>query len=177
MASLRDLVVCRDPDGAALLELLNEHAEAHEGDVTAIEEALAPWWQEHDRAIERKAEAVAWVLRELEARAEAQRAAAKAIAEAARRAEAACERIRGYVLLSMREAGLQRLAGTTVELRRQKNGGVVPVIIECPPESLPPDLQAVKIEANKAAIREALERGATVPGCSLGERSERLVLR
>jgi hypothetical protein len=179
MASLRDLVLCQDPDGAQLLARLHDYAEAHEGVVDGIEGELAPLWEAHDRTVARKAEATAWVVRELEARANARRNAAKELTEAAKREEKACERIREYVLLAMREAGVPRMAGETCEWRRGKNGGLVPLVIDVQVAELPEAFVRTKIslEPDKDAIRAALERGDDVPGCRLGERGERLTLK
>jgi hypothetical protein len=179
MATLRDLVLCTDPDGAALMARLHEYAEAHDGVVDGIEAELAPLWEDHDRSVARKAEATAWVVRELEARVEARRAAALALEEAAEREERAAERIRAYVLQAMQEAGVPRLAGETCEWRRQRNGGKVPLVVEAAAPELPDAFVRTKVvtEPDREAIRAALERGEDVPGCRLGERGERLVLR
>jgi hypothetical protein len=178
MTSLRDLVLCRDPLGAELLTRLHEHAEAHDGDVSALEEVLAPYWERHDLDVAAKAEATAWVVRELEARSEARRLAAAKLLDLAEREERASARVRAYVLGVMREAGVNRLDGATSQWRRQKNGGKVPVLVD-PAAALPMRLQRVKtlITPDLDAIRAALEAGEDVSGCSLGERSERLVLR
>lgn len=179
MASLRDLVLCQDPLGAELLTRLHEHAEAHEGDVSALEEVLAPYWERHDLDVAVKAESTAWVVRELEARADARRRAAAQLQDLAEREERAAERVRAYVMGIMREASVSKLDGKTAQWRRQKNGGKVPLVI--PPEvvDLPEAYQRTEIRVlpDKDAIRAALERGETVPGCALGERGERLVLR
>jgi hypothetical protein len=110
VSSLRDLVLCQDPDGAALLARMHAHAEEHDGDVTDLEAVLAPLWESHELTVTRKAEATAWVVRELVARAEARVQAAKALKEAAEREERAAERIRAYVLQVMQEANVTRLA-------------------------------------------------------------------
>jgi hypothetical protein len=179
VASLRDLVLCQDAEGARLLERLHAHAEAHDGDVSALEEELAPYWARHELATAAKAEATAWVVRELEARASARRAAAQQLVEAADREERAAARVRAYVVQVMLEAGTKAISGTTCRWSRQSNGGAVPLLVEARVEDLPEHLVRVEIKSvpDRAAIRAALERGEQVAGCRLGERGERVVLR
>jgi hypothetical protein len=45
------------------------------------------------------------------------------------------------------------------------------------PTALAPQYQAVKVEANKEAIRAALEAGTAIPGCTLLPRGTSLRIR
>jgi hypothetical protein len=178
MPTLHELVLCRDPDGASVLERLHACADEHDGDVTSVEAALAPLWEAHERSLSQKVESIAWVIRELDSRATAQRGAAADLTAAAERTANAARRVREYVMRTMDEAGVARLAGATCELRIQRNGGVTPLVVDDGADL--PDAfirTTVHTEPDKAAIRAALERGDDVPGCRLGERGRSLRLR
>lgn len=77
------------------------------------------------------------------------------------------------LLQYLKAAGVTK-AGHTIGAKIVKNGGQAPLEVLTAPEDLPAEFQTVKIEANKAAIREALEAGQVVAGARICERGEHL---
>jgi hypothetical protein len=78
---------------------------------------------------------------------------------------------------AMRLLDVQKMQTARYKLGIQKNGGKAPLVIDCAPENLPFEYQRARIEADKDAIREALEGGAEIKGCSIGDRGESLRIK
>jgi hypothetical protein len=174
--SLRDLVLYANTEGLELKRRMSDWAEDHEGDVTEIEAAIQPWF-DNQTNLAAKVDGVQWVVNDISARAEARRALAKQLTEQARLEENAIERLKAYVLRVMQENDIKEIAGTTCKIRRQKNGGKAPVVVTVAPHELAPCHQRIKVEPDLDAIRESLESGAMVEGCSIGERGERISIK
>ena len=60
---------------------------------------------------------------------------------------------------------------------RAGNGGKQPLSVTCDATTLPKELTTVTVAANKEAIRQALEAGATIAGCELLPRGTSLRIR
>jgi hypothetical protein len=77
----------------------------------------------------------------------------------------------------MEATGKGKLETARFRLSVQANGGAQPLEVTVPPEQLPQQYQAVRVEADKAALREALAAGATIPGVTLLPRGTSLRIR
>lgn len=89
-----------------------------------------------------------------------------------KRAESVVERCTaraGDLLAAMRDAGQAPKVPGVVSLAT--NGGKLPVVVT-DPELIPIRFQRVQVTPDTDKIRAALEAGADVPGCALGERGE-----
>lgn len=139
------------------------------------------------------------------AQAEAGRAKEKQVGKVAQGWENRAQRIEDAVMYCLRASGSKLEESATHRLRRQGNGGLSPLTIKSL-EDLPRKYRRITLtmnlavwdsirdcyklqcypdyvytgpsqhEPDKKAIREALERNEGVFGCSLDERSERLVV-
>jgi hypothetical protein len=83
------------------------------------------------------------------------------------------ERMKQTLQMYMVAAG-RRQAGRTLGAKIVKNGGLAPLEITVQPKDLPEQFQKVTIEADKKAIRDALDKGEELPFAQLLERGEHL---
>ena len=97
----------------------------------------------------------------------------------AKTSEARAKWLKERLLLAMDLMQTERIDGPRFRVTIARSGGKAPVVVHCPVEELPVGLvrTTVKREPDKGAIREALESGADVPGCELGERSRTVRLK
>jgi len=125
-------------------------------------------------ALVEKSQNVAFVVRNLEASAEAIKAAEGAMADRRKAVEKRAERIRAYLLDAMRVAGIQKIDSPYFAISIKKNPPAVDVFDEAqvpteyrkePPPAPPP-------APDKKRIAEAIKGGTEVAGCRLvqGER-------
>lgn len=68
------------------------------------------------------------------------------------------ERLKNRLADTMRAVGKTRLHTILFTFRIQKDGGKRALILDCPIDELPPELQKVTIAADNDAIRRALEQ-------------------
>lgn len=122
---------------------------------------------------------------------------AERLLDRAKAFQARVDRIKRAWCEAMAAQSIKELKSQHNTIRRVRNGGVRPVVVkdaaalplECRRIKLtmsfetwleirPRDTDGIQIEidADTAAIRAALERGETIPGCELGERGEHLRL-
>jgi hypothetical protein len=153
----------------ALLEGGQTEADANE----ALEEHLAGL----DAALEDKAEGYASVIQELALRAKARKDEAARIRALAEADEAVADRLKKRLKEAMEATGKTKIDGLKFKLSVAANGGAQPLEVTVPPEQLPQKYQAVRVEADKAALREALAAGATIPGVTLMPRGTSLRIR
>lgn len=131
-----------------------------------------------DGALADKADAYAALIRSLEARAEAREAEADRMYNLGKTDAALADRLRTALREAMERTGRTKIETPRFRLSVRANGGKVPVVVE--DESALPAIYRVPVYAEKIdkdGVREALERGETVPGARLGERGTRLDLR
>ena len=140
---------------ARVTEAEGEVDDALEADLDALGGALAE-----------KVEACGVVMLELDADADALDAEIKRLTARKRATEAGRARLADYVRGCLAIAGERKIKGLrlTVSLRSSTS-----VQVECSAEALPEGLRRTKttVEADKVAIKAALESGATVEGCLL----------
>ncbi|SFI83733.1 siphovirus Gp157 family protein [Albimonas pacifica] len=112
---------------------------------------------------------------EADAQADANKALAQEYAARASVLSARSQHIKDKLASLMRATGLRKLphALATVSVR-----AVAPSLIyDGEPSCLPEDLRREKIEADKTAIKKALEAGRTVPGARLSNGGETISIR
>lgn len=162
-----------------LYEIVDRYREleslADAGDIPA--EVIADTLEAIEGEVQEKAVQVACFTKNLDATAEAVRAAAKAMLERAERIEKRAESIRSYLLFNMQAAGITRIECPYFTLAVRKNPPAVVVddesalppqyIVTPPPPTPRPD---------KAAIARALKAGEAIPGAHLTQ-SERLEIK
>ena len=90
------------------------------------------------------------------------------------RMEAKTEDLRSAVKWAMSEIGLKRIDAP--DLTASLSGGKAPLVIS-DEAALPDDLCRIKREADKTAIRVALDGGREIPGVSLGNPQPTLTVR
>lgn len=130
-----------------------------------------------DAALDSKADNYAALIQELGIRAEARRNEARRMRELADADAALADRLKVALRDAMQVTGRLRIDTPRFRLSVAQNGGVRPLVVTCDPTSLPKELQKVTVDADRAAIRAALEAGATVDGCSLEERGTSLRIK
>lgn len=109
----------------------------------------------------------------------------KAIAEELKRLQAkkkhlenTVSRMKETILEAMRLTGKTSSGGKVLKATIQKNGGVLPLIMDDPvAEALPEEFRITKYEANNEAIRKALDEGIELPFAHYGERGESIRIK
>lgn len=140
-------------------------------------EAIADTLEGEVAAFEDKARAVACVLSNLEAEAEAYANHAKKASERAKALQARASGLQDYLRVQMELCGISEIKGAGLLLKLQNNPASVDVLDEAqiPAEYMrtpPPP----PIEPNKKLIGEALKAGIDVPGTKL-KQTKRLAIR
>lgn len=159
----------------ALYQIADQYQEALsvllDADLPA--EAIADTLEGLQGALEEKATNVAAFVRNLEASAEAIRAAEKQMAERRQMIERRAARVRQYLLDNMQRCQMPRIESPWFVLAVRQNP--VAVVIDDPAE-LPPELMVEKVthSPDKKAIKARIEAGETIPGAHLvaGQRLE-----
>ena len=146
-------------------------------DSPEAQDALNAHLEGLDAALEDKADDYAGLVRSLELRRDARKAEAKRIAQLAEADDALADRLKERLKEAMEATGKVKIETPRFKLAVAGNGGKQPLEVAVEPTALAPQYQAVKVEANKEAIRAALEAGTAVPGCTLLPRGTSLRIR
>lgn len=172
MATLFDLTgealrLQRQIDSAAADLFSDDPAEV--AAATATLESLISAETDNRKAVEAKADAWCWVIDHIRAQASARAAHAQRLkdlaAAAEHQAEALQDRLISVLLRVDPDSTRWDLPEHKITSRRAES-----VILDATPLDLPPEFQRVKVEADKAAIKVALKRGAQIEGAQLIER-------
>lgn len=136
------------------------------GDLTPeLEEQLII--TEHER--ESKCEGYVSVIGQLKSKSELLKREAKRLLDAARTYDKSVERLEDNLLSSIVQLGPVKTNFVSISTRRNKS-------VEIAEDAeIPLQYQRVKIEANKTAIKEALESGIDVPGATIVEKFSLLI--
>ncbi len=113
-------------------------------------------------ALQVKAEAIAKVIRNLEASEEAKREEAKRLTTSAVGDKARADWLKSYLKGTLESLALVSLDAGLFKVRIQKNSAPS-VTYDGAPESLPERFQMPKIEVRKAALVDAWKRGEELP--------------
>lgn len=130
-----------------------------------------------DAALEEKADDYAALIQHLVARADARRVEAQRMRDLAATDEALADRLKARLKEAMETTGRTKLDTARFRLSVAGNGGKQPLSVTCDATTLPKELTTVTVTANKDAIRQALENGATIAGCELLPRGTSLRIR
>lgn len=76
------------------------------------------------------------------------------------------------LLMYLKAAGVTKAGDAVIKASIVKNGGQAPLEIDLIPVDLPEDFQKITIDADKEAIRAALEGGQQLEWARIGERGE-----
>lgn len=101
-------------------------------------------------------------------RAKALREEAAALTKRAKAAESKIEKLKAHYMYVMANAGLTKVSGKTHSIRVGQTKAVA--VAEGAVEFLPDEYVIRKAEPCKSAIKDALEKGVMLPGCSIVER-------
>ena len=134
---------------------------------------------ETGEALTVKVDAYAGIIRELEAMSATRKAEAKRMADLAKADENRAKWLKDRLLLALDVMGETRIDGDRHRVSIAKNGGKAPLLVPDDVALLPDAYvrTTVKRDADKEAIREALENGTDIPGCRLGERGRSIRIR
>jgi len=110
---------------------------------------------------------------------------AKAVAEELKRLqtkkkhlENTVSRMKQTIYEAMKLTGKTSSGGTILKASIQKNGGVLPLIMDEPvAEDLPEEYRIIEYKADNEAIRKALDNGIELPFAHYGERGESLRIK
>jgi hypothetical protein len=145
---------------------LHQQIEENGGDLTPeLEEQLTI--TEHDR--ESKCEGYVSVIRQLKSKSELLKSEAKRLLDAARTYDKSVERLEDNLLSSIVQLGNIKTNFVSISTRRNKSVEIADDV------EIPLQYQRVKIEANKTAIKEAIESGIDVPGATIVEKFSLLI--
>lgn len=121
--------------------------------------------------LEVKAQAVAHMVRSIEANAAAMKQWAADAIERARAAQARADALREYLSTTLQACGIQRVDGPGISLSWRRSSavvidepGLIPATFMRQPETPPP-------VPDKKALADALQSGSTVPGAHIETRS------
>ncbi len=117
-------------------------------------------------ALAAKLDSCAAMVRTLEGEAEVYAAEAKRMVDKRRAAEAATDRIKGYMQAALYAAGERKVKGARFTVAIQANPPAVQ-LSESDPAKLPPEFVRTKLEIDKTAIKKALEVGTVLPFAEL----------
>jgi hypothetical protein len=152
-------------------ELPDEQAEA----------AIDEWLAETDAAVEKKVNAICWLLREFEGRSDVLEVEAKRMMALAGADGNQAKRLKARLKAFLEMCGLSKLQTEHFKLTIAANGGVLPLIVpagwESEPASAPEAFHKVEIRLNRDAIREAIRNDEEAYGAFLGERGDHLRIR
>jgi hypothetical protein len=122
---------------------------------------------EHER--ESKCEGYVSIIGQLKSKSELLKREAKRLLDAARTYDKSVERLEDNLLSSIVQLGNIKTNFVSISTRRNKSVEIADDI------EIPLQYQRVKIEANKTAIKEALESGIDVPGATIVEKFSLLI--
>lgn len=162
-------------DMRAIDQLLDECG----GDVSdeRVLQAIENWIAELDTNLRDKVEGYAAYITELLAKATARRAESRRLADLAKANENAAKRLKERLLWALEERGIDKVETPLYVVSVAKNGGKAPLDIQVPAEQLPMEYQKVEYSPAKDSIRNALEQGIEIDGCTLMERGTSLRIR
>lgn len=159
MQSILDAMLEGGADSTEAMDALNEH--------------LAGL----DAILETKAEQYAGIITELQSRAAVRAQEAKRMQALAATDQVLADRLKERLKESMERTGKTKIETTRFRLSVAGNGGKQPLSIGCDPLALPPEFVVERVEANKDAIRAALEAGRSIPDCALLPRGTSIRIR
>ncbi len=164
-----------------LLQIADEHLafaaliEEADSELTPeIESALDTWFSEIGAEKQQKVDNYCALVRTMELRAACRKEEMERLARRVQVDTNNAKRLKDRLKLFMELTGERKIETDRYSVRVQNNGGKVPMEISVQPDRLPPECQRMKIEADTDKIREMLESGAVIDGCTLGVRGTQI---
>ena len=153
------------------LERLNELLD-EVGNDAEQQELINNWLESVGEERDRKLDGYAALISEMQARADVRKAEAKRVLELAASDENRARLLKARLKTFFETHDIKTLETPRYKLSLAKNGGKAPLILDenLAVTSLPEQFQKVSIDADTAAIREALEKGESLTWARLGER-------
>jgi hypothetical protein len=164
-------------DLIALDDLICEHG----GDMSNpdVVSALDTWEKEIAVNLETKVDHYAALITMLNARAEVRAEESKRLSNLAWTDDNTAKKLTERLKYVLQTIGIAKLDTPRYRLSLAKNGGKLPLKIECPLAELPESYREniIEIRAKTDEIRAALERGEQIKGCVIGERGVSLRIK
>ena len=163
-----------ESDLQALADILSEVG----GDVSdeEAEAAVDAWLAEGKEALAEKVDRYVSVIRESEAKALVLKGEADLFAARSKSNANVAAKLKDRLKFFLESHQMESVEGKRFKVRLQANGGKAPLTVapevESDPSTLPAGLYKLVATLDKEAIRAALESGATVNGCAIGERGK-----
>lgn len=156
----------------ALYLLANEYRDAAEklADMELDEQTIADTLESISGELEHKAQAVGFMIRNIESGVEAINAFTKQQQARAKALEARAEQMRGYLARCMLATGIEKISGPGIELKFRKSSAVVidePGLIPTEFMTAPPPPAPAP---SKTLISAAIKAGREVPGAHVEAR-------
>jgi len=152
------------------LSTLDDLVEEAEGDITECEETIDEWFARLGEEATSKLDGYAAFIKELEARSEARKEEADRLAKRARIDAALADwlktRMKEFFILR----GWKKVDTMRYRLSLVANGGKAPLVVDLPPEKIPPEYRKEKVvvSADNDKIRQELETGGTLEWARIG---------
>ena len=142
------------------------------GDDAEQQELIQQWFETLGEERDRKLDGYAALISEMQARADVRKAEAKRMQELATTDENRARLLKARLKTFFETHDIKTIETPRYKLTLAKNGGRAPLILDenLAVTSLPEHFQKVSIDADTAAIREALEKGESLEWARLGER-------
>ncbi|MFB2935948.1 siphovirus Gp157 family protein [Aerosakkonemataceae cyanobacterium BLCC-F154] len=150
-----------------------------EGDDVESAKLIGEWLERLGEERDRKLDNYAALISELQARAAVRKAEAKRLAELAASDEKKAEMLKERLKWFFEIHKLKTVETVRYKLSLTKSGGKPPLILDdgISPTDLPEKFQKSHVEADKTAIRAALEAGEELNFAYLGDRSSSIRIR
>ncbi len=160
------------------LEKLNELLDDCSDDAQQ-QELINNWLEQLGEERDRKLDNYCALINEMLARAEVRKAEAKRMMELASLDENRAKLLKERLKWFFQTHNLKTVETPRYKLSLQRNGGKAPLILkdELSPTELPERFQAVRIDPDTTAIREALERGEKLDFAALGDRGKSIRIK
>ena len=111
-------------------------------------------------------------IKNLEGERDAIKAEGDRLTKRARSIDNEVKHMKDTLLMYLKAAGVSKAGDAVIKASIVKNGGQAPLEIDLIPVDLPEDFQKITIDADKEAIRAALEGGQQLEWARIGERGE-----
>ena len=164
-------------DLIALEEMVVEAYEERGGLSSKEEAEIALTIEQIRSGSKEKLEDYAKVLLNMKASQEAIKFEANRLRKKAVVLENAQDKLKSAVKYYMETANLRKIEAGAFTFTICKNGGKLPLLINCLPEALPEKYQVKTISANNELIRADLIDDKTIDGAKLGERGTNIRVR
>ena len=111
-------------------------------------------------------------IKNLEGERDAIKAEGDRLTKRARSIDNEVKHMKETLLMYLKAAGVSKAGDAVIKASIVKNGGQAPLEIDLIPVDLPENFQKITIDADKEAIRAALEGGQQLEWARIGERGE-----